>query len=115
VEDLFKRHGFSIIPCGLVISEHRGLVTGHSAVKHLSRGIVSGAMTFDLSGKTKSTIGILAIGAILFVFAGAGGSVASGVVGQVSQQLFDFGKTAFILVVFALIVIVVIMNWHKFK
>ena len=68
----------------------------------------------DLSGKTKSAIGILAIGAILFVFVGACGSLSGGAIGQVSQQLFDFGETAFILVVFALIVIVAIMNWHKF-
>lgn len=70
---------------------------------------------FEFSGKTKSAIGILAIGAILFVFIGAGGSTADGVVGKVSQQLFDFGKTAFVLVVFALIAIVVIMNWHRFR
>lgn len=70
---------------------------------------------FKFSAYTKSTIGILAIGAILFVFVGATGSNFTGQIGDISKQLFEFGKMAFILVIFALIFIVLIMNADKFK
>ena len=69
----------------------------------------------SLIGKTKSTLGILAIGSTLFVFFGVWGSNSNNTTNQIFRELFEFGKNTFTLVIVTLLAIVLITNWHKIK